>query len=357
MIISDNQYIQNALKNGISTNTERFFWKKFDNADEEHVSSMRGHLSRREMIQLKERVDEIVNGYYLLTKGSIMTKEQKELSKVMYIYNYILENVMYSQCQFAGNSSNVYGGNPHKNSIYGALVEHEAVCSGISEAIDCLCKVMDVESAKLLSNPEDAWGGGHAYNTVKIGNNWYQLDAALEIGLNPGHKIRGDKWKDRSFLVPFSTQHRKSSVPNVSDCTTTYPRELINQMKKRLQDRGLNFTYQQSSSIIHKDMESALTSFLIKRVGRINVGMIQNFSRSMDSSFKITRRDGIYVAERNQYVEKVDRLYNMNNQEISELYSNGDSRFAVKTIHRNRISGFTILRNNGEIERRIPSQY
>lgn len=85
--------------------------------------------------------------------------------------------------------------------------------------------------------------------------------------------------------------------------------------------------------------------------------MIQNFSRSMDSSFKITRRDGIYVAERNQYVEKVDRLYNMNNQEISELYSNGDSRFVVKTIHRNRISGFTILRNNGEIERRIPSQY
>lgn len=85
--------------------------------------------------------------------------------------------------------------------------------------------------------------------------------------------------------------------------------------------------------------------------------MIQNFSRSMDSSFKITRRDGIYVAERNQYAEKVDRLYNMNNQEISELYSNGDSRFAVKTIHRNRISGFTILRNNGEIERRIPSQY
>lgn len=216
---------------------------------------------------------------------------------------------------------------------------------------------MDVESTKLLSNPDDPWGGGHAYNTVKIGNNWYELDAALEIGLNPGHKIRSGKWKDRSFLVPFSTQHRRSCVPIVSDCTTTYPRELINQMKKRLQDRGLNFTYQQSSSIIHQDIESALTSFLIKRVGRVNVGMIQNFTRSIDSSFKITRRDGIYVAERNRYIEKADRLYNMNNQEISELYSNGDSRFVVKTMHRNRISGFTILRNDGEIERRIPSRY
>lgn len=107
MLIPNNQYIQNALKNGIPQNGDRFFRKKFDNASDEHVSSMVATLTREEMIELKARVDEIVRGYEDLMAESVMTKEQRDLSKVMYIYNYLLANVMYTQCQFAANSSNV----------------------------------------------------------------------------------------------------------------------------------------------------------------------------------------------------------------------------------------------------------
>ena len=357
MIIPNNQYIQNALKNGIPQNGDRFFRKRFDNVSDEHRSRTAATLTREEMIALKARVDEIVNGYEELMAESVMTKEQRDLSKVMYIYNYLLENVMYTQCQFEPHSSNVFGGNPRKNSVYGALVMHDAVCSGISEAFDCLCKVMDVESTKLLSTPSDPWGGGHAFNTVKIGDTWYKVDAALEIGLNPGHKIRDGKWKDRNFLVPFSAPHRAVCVPSVQDCTSAYPRDAIAQMKRRLEARGLRFEYQQPRQIIHEDIRGALNSFLIKRVGNVNVEMAQNFEDSIAGTFNIRRRNGVYVAEEREpiiYVEDENTLSVVSNDEGVELYENGDSRFVIKSMRDNQISGFTILRRDGIVESRLP---
>lgn len=353
MHIPTNLYIENALKNGLDPDAERFFRKKFDNADWEHVSSVTGHLDRQKMVEVKSRVDEIVNDYNELTKETIMTKEQRDLSKVMFIYNYILENVMYTQCQFVPNSSNVFGGNPYKHSIYGALVLHDAVCSGISEAFDCLCKVMDVESTKLLSTPQDVWGGGHAFNSVKIGDTWYKVDAALEIGLRPGHKIKDGKWKDRNFLVPFSEPHMRACVPAVFNCTSIYPREKIEQMKRRLADRGLNFLYD-CSQIIHDDLDSALNSFLIKKIGNVDFETIQNFESSIAESFEIKKINGIYVAQRRGYVEEDNMLYTLDDQNGFELYLNDESKFIIKSIHGNRVSGFTILRRNGELVYRLP---
>lgn len=357
MFVPSDQYIQNALKNGLPDDAERFFRIKFDNASEDHVSSLRGTLSRQEMIELKARVDEIVQGYNELTQGSIMTKEQRDLSKVMYIYNYLLENVMYTQCQFAPNSSNVFGGQPYKNSIYGALVLHDAVCSGISEAFDCLCKVMDVESKKLLSTPSDPWGGGHAFNIVKIGEIWYQLDATLEIGVNPGHKIRGGKWKDRNFLTPFTENQRCACVPAVPDCLYLYSRENIEQMKRRLENRGLSFEYQKPQQIIHNNLHDALHSFLIKRIGGVNVETAQNFEHAIEGTFNILKRNGTEVEQKHepiQYIEEDNKLFVINNHDGVELYSNGDSRFVIKSINENQITSFNILSRNGEIESRLP---
>lgn len=353
MFIANNQYIQNVLINGIPNNTERFFRKKFDNASEEHISTFRGELNRNQMIELKTRVDEIVNGYEELTRGSIMTKEQRDLSKVMYIYNYILENVTYTQCHFAPNSSNVFGGNPMKNSVYGALVMHDAVCSGISEAIDCLCKVMGVESKKLLTAPYDPYGGGHALNTVKIGDHWLKLDAAMEIGLNPGHKIRNGKWKDRNFLVEFSDFYRRVCCPMVPDCPATYPRELIEQMKTRLENRGLSFEYRQSPIITYSDTHTAVSDFLNNKIGEIDNAIVENFKDAIADSFNIISRNGILLRDTPIITQQNDILTLARGEQMVDLYSNEDSRFVIKAINGNQISNFTILRRNGEVADRL----
>lgn len=359
MFIPNNQYVINALIHGVPANVDRFFRKKFDNASDDHVSSEPGVavISREQMIELKTKVDEIVNAYNELVRESVMTDEQRDLSKAMYIYNYILANVMYSQCQFAPNSGNVFGGNPYKNSVYGALVLNDAVCSGMSDAFDCLCKVMGLESTKLLAVPNDPWGGGHAFNSVKIGDKWYKVDVAMEIGLNPGHKIRDGKWRDRNFLIPFSDFNVSACVPAVPNCTDLYPRENIFVMRYRLSSRGLNFVYNSPPQIVHNDIRSALNSFLIKKVGNVDVSVAENFERSVEGSFRIIKRNGIYVAQTQEpvrYIEEENTLSAVNSQGGVELYSNGDSRFVIKSISDGQITGFTILRRNGEVESRLP---
>lgn len=222
MRITYNQYIQYALILGIPETSNRFFRTKFDNVYEDHVANFRGELNRNQMLELKGCVDELVNRYNTLMSGVSMSAEESDLAKVMYIHSYLLGSVRYSECYFVPGSSNVYGGNPYKNSFYGAVVMNDAVCSGISEAFDCLCKVMGVSSTKLLSLPNDPWGGGHAFNSVKIGNNWYKVDVTLTIGMNPGHKFRGSEWIDRNFLVPFGDVLASVCVPSVEMCDRTY---------------------------------------------------------------------------------------------------------------------------------------
>lgn len=236
------QFIEEALKNGIRPETERFFRARFDNAEEEHISTFRGQLTRDKMRILKSRVDEIVAEYESLTKGMLLTKEERDLSKEIFIANYLLKNVTYSNVQFA-EGGNVFGAHSYSNSIYGALIYYDAVCTGVSEAVDCLNKVMGVESKKLLVSPRDPFGGGHAFNIVKIGGHWYELDVTAEIGLIPGHKVQGGKWKEKRFLIPYNEIHRRSCVPLVPDCDKLYPREKIQEMRSRLEQRGLNFDY------------------------------------------------------------------------------------------------------------------
>lgn len=258
------QFIEDALINGINLDSERFFRTKFDNASEDHVSTFRGQLNKRTMWILKSQVEKIVQGYEDLTRGMTLSKEDSDLAKEMYIANYLLRNVSYTHVQFA-EGGNVFGGHSFSNSVYGALVYHDAVCSGVSEAVDCLNKVMGLESRKLLTTPQDPFGGGHAFNIVKIGDDWYELDITAEIGLMPGSKVRGNKWVDNRFLVPFSEPHRRACIPHVPDCTRLYPREKIEAMRHRLEERGLSFDYNVNDTIHREEQTSSEPAFKIKR--------------------------------------------------------------------------------------------
>lgn len=350
------QSIEDVLIFGIDNNSTRFLRTRFDNTRENHIINCRGGLDKNQMLELKEKVDQIVADYERLMNGSIMTKEQRELSKVMYIYNYLIGNVRYTQCEFVQHSSNVFGGNPMKNSIYGALVMNDAVCSGDSEAFDCLCKVMEIESKKVVTDPidKDGIGGGHAFNTVKIGNNWYRVDAAQEIGLNPGHKIRGGKWKDRNFLVEFDDFYRQVCCPAIPDCPRRYPRELIAQMKKRLENRGLRFEYEQSQILTHSDVQNAVSSFLRRNLsnGAMPTSDIaRNFERALTNGFKITKRNGIYIPEHVIYTEQDNILTATGGENTVDLYPNRlDSRFIIKSDRNRQQIGFVILSRSGQIE-------
>ena len=89
-----------------------------------------------------------------------------------YINNYIIDNCKYDDA--AAENDDVQG---NENDAYGALVDGKAVCEGYARAFQLLCNKANIDSV-LLSGTADS--DNHAWNGVKIGGDWYQIDVTWD---------------------------------------------------------------------------------------------------------------------------------------------------------------------------------
>ena len=89
-----------------------------------------------------------------------------------YINNYIIDNCRYDE--EAAENNDVQG---NENDAYGALVDGKAVCEGYSKAFQLLCNKANIDCV-LLSGTADS--DNHAWNGVKIGGDWYQIDVTWD---------------------------------------------------------------------------------------------------------------------------------------------------------------------------------
>ena len=89
-----------------------------------------------------------------------------------YINNYIIENCKYDDA--AAQTENIEG---NENDAYGALVDGKAVCEGYARAFQLLCNKANIDCV-LLSGTADS--DNHAWNGVKIGGDWYQIDVTWD---------------------------------------------------------------------------------------------------------------------------------------------------------------------------------
>ena len=89
-----------------------------------------------------------------------------------YINNYIIDNCRYDE--EAAENNDVQG---NENDAYGALVDGKAVCEGYARAFQLLCNKANIDCV-LLSGTADS--DNHAWNGVKIGGDWYQIDVTWD---------------------------------------------------------------------------------------------------------------------------------------------------------------------------------
>ncbi len=66
---------------------------------------------------------------------------------------------------------------PHAFDLYGAVVEHSAVCEGYSKMFQYLCYCVGINATQVFGTSN---GGNHMWNTVKIDNCWYQVDVTWD---------------------------------------------------------------------------------------------------------------------------------------------------------------------------------
>lgn len=106
--------------------------------------------------QIDEAVSQCIAG---------LAADTSEYERIKYMFEYIVNTVEYDL------------GAPDNQNIYSSLVGKRSVCAGYSRAAQYLLGKIGIESTYVTG--EIAGGGLHAWNLVKCGENWYQMDVTF----------------------------------------------------------------------------------------------------------------------------------------------------------------------------------
>lgn len=123
---------------------------------------------KRQQEEIKKNAEDILSS--ILKEG--MGKEEK----VMAIWEYLEDNTTYNQTAYHAMKGN-QGGDGFQNafSAYGILCEKKGVCQSYMYAFKLLCTMSDIECMCLTGYLQNSVP--HGWNAVKLGNQWYWVDA------------------------------------------------------------------------------------------------------------------------------------------------------------------------------------
>lgn len=151
------------------------------------------------LIQLKNKKNEILN--------SIDNGSTYEI--LLQIHDYLVDQITYSE----ENGDNAY-------SIYGALVQNQAVCEGYAEALKYILDEIGIPCVLVSGKATNSEGRteNHEWNYVKIEGKWYAIDVTWDDPIIKGTGILTNGIKHKYFLKGSSTM-QKDHFPNgiVSD--------------------------------------------------------------------------------------------------------------------------------------------
>ena len=106
-----------------------------------------------------------------------------EKEKELYIHDFIVKNVKYDKLK-----------KEYSHEIIGALGNGVAVCEGIAKAVKILCDELGIWCIIALSeaNPDKGIKYRHAWNVIRIGGQYYHLDATFDNTLSKDDTVRYD---------------------------------------------------------------------------------------------------------------------------------------------------------------------
>ncbi len=106
-----------------------------------------------------------------------------EVEKEQYIHDFICQNVRYDKLK-----------KPYSHEIIGPLGQGVSVCEGIAKTVKILCDRLGIWCIVALcgNNPEKGIKYRHTWNVVKLGGQYYHLDATFDNSLGSPERIRYD---------------------------------------------------------------------------------------------------------------------------------------------------------------------
>ena len=129
-----------------------------------------------------------------------------EWEKEKYIHDFICENITYDKLK-----------KPYSHEIIGPLGQGVGVCEGIAKSVKVLCDALGVWCVIAIcgNNPEKGIKYRHTWNIVRIGGQYYHLDATFDNSLGGDGVIR--------YVTPLECERLQgypdgwTDVPGASD--------------------------------------------------------------------------------------------------------------------------------------------
>lgn len=149
----------------------------------------------------KARFNEKVNAIIALAN-----KYERDVEKEKFVHDYLIDHVTYNESA------------PMHQSAYSALVNGSSVCAGYSRAFQHIMMKMGIPAYYCVGT---ANGGPHAWNIIKLGNDFYNVDSLWNDSI-------GEKYNTRAYLyfnIPdaeFNKEHRRTGLSmNLPPCNGT----------------------------------------------------------------------------------------------------------------------------------------
>lgn len=149
----------------------------------------------------KEKIETINNEVNNIINTKIidtMTNEQK----IKTIHDYIINNTMYDV------DKNETGESPYDSTtMYGALIEHHAVCGGYSDSMAIFLNEFGIDNYKVSSD-------SHVWNALYINDKWIHLDLTWD---DPVSKNREQYLLYNYYLITTQELEKLSTVEHYYD--------------------------------------------------------------------------------------------------------------------------------------------
>lgn len=111
---------------------------------------------------------------------SHIDSKASDYEKELQIHDYLADNLKYDKD--AEKTPTKDGTLKSAFDIYGALIDHKAICEGYTKSFQYLCYLVGINANQVV-------GKSHMWNVVKIGGDWYQVDLTRDDPIVNGGTI------------------------------------------------------------------------------------------------------------------------------------------------------------------------
>lgn len=130
--------------------------------------------AKEDFIEIKKKVNDILEGVEIPQNGD----EESELKAFLEITKRLANHISYNQYAVSRDGKKDYNIQRECRSLYGGIVKGESVCAGYANILQQTLACVGIEAKYINGYSKEE--NGHAWNQVKIGEKWYNVDLTWE---------------------------------------------------------------------------------------------------------------------------------------------------------------------------------